>query len=200
MTHFASADEPGGAEEALRRFNAACSGIDLPRSLCNSAALLSASGAGGEVVRPGIMLYGSSPLADRSAAELGLTPAMELTSEIIGVQSLKPGDAVGYGGTFVAEREMRIGIVACGYADGYPRHAPTGTPVLVNGVRTRLLGRVSMDMIAIDLAALPQAGVGSAVELWGRALSVDEVARCAGTIGYELLCAVAPRVPFRVGD
>jgi len=119
---------------------------------------------------------------------------MRMESELIAVQSLQPGDAVGYGGTFVAERPMRIGIVACGYADGYPRHAPTGTPVAVDGVVTRTVGRVSMDMIAVDLGPVPAAAPGSAVELWGDTVPIDAVATAAGTIGYELMCAVAPRV------
>jgi alanine racemase len=127
-----------------------------------------------------------------------LRPAMMLTSELIAVQELQPGDCVGYGGAFRAHEAMRIGIVACGYADGYPRHAPTGTPVAVCGKRTQLVGRVSMDMIAVDLTGVAEAGVGSSVELWGEQIGVDEVARAAGTIGYELLCAVAPRVTKRV--
>jgi alanine racemase len=198
MTHFAAADEPQGARAQLRRFRELCAGLDYPVSVANSAAILGDEVVGGAVVRPGIMIYGSSPTSSRSAAELGLVPAMELSASIIGVQHLVAGDCVGYGGSFRAEGSMRIGVVACGYADGYPRHAPTGTPVLVAGERTRLLGRVSMDMIAVDLSALPQAGVGTPVELWGRRLPVDEVAAAAGTIAYELLCAVAPRVPFAV--
>ena len=198
MTHFASADEPGGASEQLGAFRAATAGLNLPSSLANSAAILGDTAVGGELLRPGIMIYGSSPSSTQSAAELGLVPAMELTAEIIAVQALEPGDRVGYGGSFQATAPMRVGVVACGYADGYPRHAPTGTPVLVDGRRTRMVGRVSMDMITVDLSGLPGARVGSVVELWGRGLPVDEVARAAGTIAYELLCAVAPRVPFAV--
>lgn len=137
--------------------------------------------------------------AGKSAADLGLRPAMALRSRIIAEQQLEIGAAVGYGGTFVADQRMRIGIVACGYADGYPRHAPTGTPVVVAGVRTRLVGRVSMDMLAVDLTPAPNAVTGSPVALWGAdGLSVDEVAAAAGTIGYELLTAVTARVPKRV--
>jgi alanine racemase len=142
------------------------------------------------------MLYGSSPFADRTAAELGLIPVMTLESQVIAVQNLLPGDSVGYGGAFTSERRMRIGVVACGYADGYPRHAVTGTPVLVTGRRTGTLGRVSMDMLCVDLTDLPDAGVGSPVVLWGEGLPVDEVAAAAGTVSYELLCALAPRVPI----
>ena len=144
-------------------------------------------------VRPGIMLYGATPCA-RSAATFDLRPAMTLQSELIGLQHIHAGDAVGYGSRFVASGPMSIGVVACGYADGYPRHAPTGTPVLVDGVRTRLLGNVSMDMLAVDLTAVPGAHVGSSVTLWGTGLPIDEVANAAGTIGYELMCAIAPRV------
>jgi alanine racemase len=142
-------------------------------------------------VRPGIMLFGSSPFADKSVDEFGLQAAMTFESEIISMQHLKSGDSIGYGATFKATQEKWIGTVACGYADGYPRHAPTGTPVLVNGKLTRLLGRVSMDMLAVDLTGIANAGVGSKVVLWGQGLPVDEVARAAGTISYELLCAVA---------
>ena len=198
MTHFANADLPGGADEALRRFEAACEGLDAPRSMANSAATVAVPAALGDWVRPGVMLYGASPFAERSAASLGLAPAMALESRVIGVQRLRPGDSVGYGSIFTADRPMRVGIVACGYADGYPRHAPSGTPVAVDGVRTRTVGRVSMDMLVVDLEPAPGAGVGSAVELWGATVPIDEVAQAAGTIGYELMCALAPRVPVRV--
>lgn len=195
MSHFACADEASGIEAQLACFESACLGQPLQRSLANSAALIDFAAARGDWVRPGIMLYGASPFADRSAAALGLLPAMTLKSELISVQTLAPGESVGYGASFRAGRAMRIGTVACGYADGYPRHAPTGTPLLVDGARTRLLGRVSMDMLAVDLSDLPQAGIGSSVTLWGEGLPVDEVAQAAGTIAYELLCALAPRVP-----
>jgi alanine racemase len=198
MMHFARADEADGIAEPLARFEAACEGLPFPRSLANSAAVVRYSEAGGDVVRPGVMLYGATPFADRSADALGLLPVMTLRSKLIGVQTLAPGDAVGYGATFKASRPTRIGVVACGYADGYPRHAPNGTPVLVDGHRTAMAGRVSMDMITVDLSSLPGAGVGSNVVLWGEGLPVDEVANAAGTVGYELLCAVAPRVSFQV--
>jgi alanine racemase len=134
-------------------------------------------------------------LPDQSAAQLGLQPAMTLSSALIATHELEPGERVGYGATFSASRKIRIGAVACGYADGYPRHAPTGTPVLVGGQRTRTLGRVSMDMLCVDLTSVPQAGVGTPVVLWGEGLPAEEVAAAAGTISYELLCALAPRVP-----
>ncbi|MFM1991842.1 MAG: alanine racemase [Pseudomonadota bacterium] len=200
MTHFADADRPGGAAAQIERFERATADLPGSRSLANSAAVIDLPDTHRHWVRPGIMLYGSSPFADRSAASLGLRPAMTLRAELIATQTLRAGDAVGYGGTFVAPGPMRIGIAACGYADGYPRHAPTGTPVEVAGVRTRTVGRVSMDMLAVDLEPVPAAGVGAPVELWGDRVSVDEVAASAGTIGYELLCAVAPRVPMQLVD
>ncbi len=196
MTHFACADDDGGIAWQLERFDAACEGLDLPRSLANSAALLRYPATAEAWARPGIMLYGASPFAESSAQSLGLAPGMTLQSALIAVQRLSPGERVGYGGSFVAPAAMRVGIVACGYADGYPRHAATGTPVLVDGVRSRTLGRVSMDMLCVDLAPVPAAGVGSPVVLWGQGLAVEEVAAACGTISYELLCAVAPRVPF----
>src|SRR5882672_7006215 len=167
----------------------------LTQSLCNSAALLRYPESHKDWVRPGIMLYGCSPFADESAEALGLEPAMTLQSELIAVRDLRPGDSVGYGCTYAADTPMRIGIVACGYADGYPRHAPTGTPILVCGKRTRTLGRVAMDMLFADLSGISGAEVGSEVTLWGEGLSADEVAASAGTVSYELLCALSPRVP-----
>jgi len=195
MTHFATADEAEGVAEQLELFKGLTANHRMPRSLANSAALLRYPAAHGEWVRPGIMLYGASPFADASAQQLGLKPVMTLSSELISVRELKAGDRVGYGGTFRADRSMRIGTVACGYADGYPRHAATGTPILVNGTRTRTLGRVSMDMLAVDLSDLGDAAVGGKVVLWGEGMPVEEVAAAAGTISYELTCALAVRVP-----
>lgn len=195
MTHFATADEAEGVAEQLELFKGLTANHRMPRSLANSAALLRYPAAHGEWVRPGIMLYGASPFADASAQQLGLQPVMTLSSELISVRELKAGDRVGYGGTFRADKSMRIGTVACGYADGYPRHAATGTPILVNGQRTRTLGRVSMDMLAVDLSDIGDAAVGSKVVLWGEGMPVEEVAAAAGTISYELTCALAARVP-----
>ncbi len=203
MTHFARADDSiAVTQEQMRIFTETTGALPGPVSVCNSAATLTPQhwlavpDDVGQWVRPGICLYGSSPFADRSADELGLLPAMTLQSQIIGVQTVQAGGGIGYGHGFVAERAMRIGVVACGYADGYPRHAPNGTPIAVAGSRTRLLGRVSMDMLCVDLSDIPHAGVGAPVVLWGEGgPSVDEVAQAAGTIGYELLCALAPRVP-----
>lgn len=200
MTHFADADADGGALWQLEAFDKATDGLSGARSLANSAALLDLPETHRDWVRPGIMLYGASPFAQRSAASLGLRAAMTLTSALIAVRTIRAGETVGYGRTFVAPTEMRIGVVACGYADGYPRHAPTGTAVEVAGVRTTTIGRVSMDMVTVDLSAVPDARVGSPVQLWGDRIPVDEVAAAAGTIGYELLCAVAPRVPMRPVD
>lgn len=197
MTHFATADEDLGIDWQWHNFIAKAAPTGLAVSAANSAALLRHPETHRDWVRAGIMLYGASPFAELSAAELGLIPAMTLQSEIIALQHLKPGEGLGYGLTYMAERPTRVGIVACGYADGYPRHAPTGTPVLVDGRRTRTLGRVSMDMLAVDLERIPGAGIGSPVVLWGEGLPVEEVARAAGTISYELLCALAPRVAVR---
>jgi alanine racemase len=196
MMHFARADEPGGIDAQLRSFDALTAKLALPRSLANSAALIVDPCTHGDWVRPGIMLYGSSPFVDRKAEGLGLRPVMQLLSQVIAVQELEPGDIVGYGATFRAEHAMRIAVVACGYADGYPRHALSGTPIAVDGVRTATVGRVSMDMLCADITYLPHAGVGSGVTLWGDTVSVDEVADAAGTVGYELLCAITQRVPM----
>ena len=207
MTHFSDADGPRGVAAEVALFESVTRELPGPRSLANSAATLRYAAADaavrGDWVRPGIMVYGSAPDFPAHTAEgWGLQPAMTLRSRLIATQSLQPGDRVGYGSSFVADAPLPLGVVACGYADGYPRVAPTGTPVLVNGVRTRTVGRVSMDMITVDLSPVPQAGVGAEVTLWGRGpgdglLPIDEVAQSAGTVGYELMCALAPRVPVR---
>lgn len=198
MTHFAAADLEEGIAGPLGAFQDLRRELPGPASLANSSALLRYPDARGDWVRPGILLYGGSPFARTSAQELGLRPVMTLASEIISVQRIDRGERVGYGGLFTAQRPMRVGTVACGYADGYPRHAGTGTPILVAGHRTRTLGRVSMDMLAVDLTDIPEAGTGSQVVLWGEGLPADEVASAAGTISYELFCALAARVPVAV--
>jgi alanine racemase len=219
MTHFSDADSDrfgtDGIAHQLAVFESATHDLPGERSLCNSAATLrhAQRGITSDWIRPGIAVYGSSPDHPlHRATDWGLAPTLSLTSRLIAVQALQPGDSVGYGSSYVANVPMRIGIVACGYADGYPRHAPglaeRNTPVLVSGVRTQLVGRVSMDMLAVDLgpveAAERPAGLGAEVVLWGRGadasatLPIDEVAQAAGTIAYELMCAVAPRVPFVV--
>ncbi len=203
MTHFADADGAGGVAAQMAAFEAATRELPGERSVSNSAATLrfaGTQGAGAQVaadwVRPGILVYGSAPdYPVHDAPGWDLQPAMTLRAKLIALQSLQPGDRVGYGGSFVAESPMRIGVVAFGYADGYPRVAPTGTPVLI--------GRVSMDMITVDLTPVPDAALGAEVTLWGRGphggvLSIDEVARSAGTVGYELMCALAQRVPVSV--
>ena len=197
MTHFANADEIRGVAEPLALFNDLAAPHRVARSLANSAALLRYPATHADWVRPGIMLYGASPFAEVSAQQLGLKPAMTLSSRIIATQELHLGDRVGYGALFRAEHNMRVGIVACGYADGYPRHASQGTPILVDGQRTTTLGRVSMDMLYVDLSAIPNADVGSRVVLWGVGLPIEEVADAAGTVSYELMCALSKRVPIK---
>jgi len=205
MTHFSDADGERGIAHQLEVFERVTQDLPGERSIANSAATLRhAARTRADWMRPGILLYGSAPdFPEHDAAHWQLQPAMTLSTRLISVQTLKAGDTVGYGSRFSAEGPLRIGIAAVGYGDGYPRHAGTGTPVLVDGVRTRMVGRVSMDMITVDLTPVPDAGFGSEVTLWGRGpddglLPIDEVAQAAGTVGYELMCAVAPRVPVRV--
>lgn len=199
MTHFADADGPQGVADQCAAMSAMTDGIDAARSMANSAAILRYPETHGDWIRPGIALYGASPFPNQSAAQLGLKPAMTLASEVIAVQTLAVGEGLGYGWVYCAEREMRIGVVACGYADGFPRHAPAGTaggaPILVDGVRTRTVGRVAMDMLYVDLTPVPRAHVGSEVVLWGQGLPADDVALACGTVSYEMLCALAARVP-----
>ena len=215
MTHFSDADGAKGVAQQMVVFEQATRDLPGERTVSNSAATLRFGAAALEPelaaaatlatdwVRPGIAVYGSAPdFPGHSAAQWDLQPTMTLNAKIIGEQQLQAGDTVGYGSSFVAEGPLRLGVVACGYADGYPRHCSTGTPVLVDGVPTRMVGRVSMDMITVDLSPVPAAGFGSEVTLWGRSangavLPIDEVARAAGTVGYELMCALAQRVPTR---
>ncbi|MDH4392080.1 MAG: alanine racemase [Aquabacterium sp.] len=207
MTHFSDADGPRGIAHQVAAFQAATHDLPGERSISNSAAVLRHMGPGGvasDWVRAGILCYGSAPdFPAHDSAHWQLQPAMTLQSRLIGTQDLQPGDTVGYGSSFTAVQAMRIGVAACGYADGYPRLCPTGTPVLVDGVRCRTVGRVSMDMLTIDLTPVPGARIGSAVTLWGcgpggTVLPIDDVAAAAGTIGYELMCALAQRVPVAV--
>lgn len=208
MTHFSDADAGRGITHQMRAFAETTRDLSGERSLANSAASLRHSddpAVRSDWIRPGIAVYGSAPdFPEHDIAHWELQPTMTLATRVLAVQQLLPGDTVGYGSSFTADAPLRIGIVACGYADGYPRHCSTGTPVLVEGVRTRLVGRVSMDMIAVDLTPVPHAAFGSEVTMWGRAsngavLAIDEVAASAGTLGYELMCALAPRVPVVVG-
>lgn len=209
MTHFACADRTDGLDEPLRQFvqMASDQSAQIIKTWClsNSAASLMHAARVAELAqthdralwsRPGICLYGGSPFNDRGPEDFGLQPTMTLQSELISVKEVAAGQGIGYGHTFVTDEPMRVGVVACGYADGYPRHAPTGTPMTVGGRRSRVLGRVSMDMIIVDLSGLPAAGVGTPVVLWGQGgPTADEVAVAAGTISYEVLSAVTARVP-----
>lgn len=209
MMHFSDADGERfgapGINYQQQCFEQTIAGLPGKRSLCNSAALLRhAPALHSDVMRSGIMLYGSSPdFPQHTIQDWNLKPSMSLRSEIIAVQQLKAGESIGYGSSFVAEQAMRIGVVACGYADGYQRISPSGTPVLVNSQRSQTLGRVSMDMLAVDLSHLPDTDIGAEVVLWGYSssgaiLPVDEVSQAAGTVGYELMCAITARVPFVV--
>ena len=207
ITHFSDADGPRGINHQLKVFLETTKDLPGERTISNSAATLlrgSESDVRGDWVRAGIVLYGSAPdYPQRTIADWDLQPTMTLSGKLIGVQHLQKGDTVGYGSTYTAEGPMTIGVATCGYADGYPRHCSTGTPVLVNGVRTQLVGRVSMDMLTVDITNVPGARIGSEVTFWGKAsngtvLPIDEVAQAAGTVGYELMCAVAPRVPVVV--
>jgi len=198
MTHLANADDPVD-ELTIRqcgRLAELGQGGTVPLSIGNSAGILVFPESRTDWIRPGIMLYGGSPFARRSAADLGLQPVMTLRSRLIAVNQLSRGDAVGYGGTYVCPESMPVGVVGIGYGDGYPRQAPSGTPVSVRGREVPIIGRVSMDMLTVDLRTLPEAAVGDEVTLWGRGLPVDRIAERAGTISYELLCRITSRVRF----
>ncbi len=202
MSHFARADEldcPRSTEQ-LAVFEQARQGLVAEISLRNSPAVLGWPQLGykeqaSDWVRPGIMLYGATPFEQAQAVAAQLQPVMTLESKIISVRELPADEPVGYGARFVTERPTRVGVVAMGYADGYPRHAPTGTPVLIDGQPSRLIGRVSMDMLCVDLSDLPAAGLGSRVELWGKQVLASDVAACAGSIPYQLFCNLR-RVPL----
>ena len=198
MTHFACANESDNpmTMQQLQVFNAACGHLEAERSLANSAAILGWPETHADWVRPGLMLYGVSPMDDRVAAELDLRPVMSLVSELISVKYLKHNDPVGYGASWRCPEDMPVGIVAAGYADGFPRHARPGTPIIVNGHRTGIIGNTSMDMLAVDLRNVENANIGDPVELWGPHLPIEEVAMHAGTIAYELLCGVHKRLDF----
>ena len=197
MTHFANADDRQDELTHLQmeRLHVLAKACDAESSLANSAGILAWTDSHAEWVRPGIMLYGASPMLDETAESFELKPAMTLSTQLISIQSLKKGDCIGYGSTWCCPEDMPVGVAAVGYGDGYPRHASTGTPVLVNGQRSQLVGRVSMDMIAIDLRGI-EASLGDKVILWGEGLPVEEVAEAAGTISYELFCGITNRVTF----
>lgn len=197
MTHFACADEPHhmSNQQQLQAFNQLTHYNDnIVRSMANSAAIMALPETHADVVRPGIMLYGASPFPNQTASELGLIPVMRFMSAVTAIHHYPPHTAIGYGGTWSSANASIIGVVAAGYGDGYPRHIAAGTSVWVNGYRAHVVGRVSMDTLTIDLTNIPDVHVGDAVELWGRNISVESVALSAGTISYELLCHVAPRV------
>lgn len=203
MTHLANADDKHD-EKTLNQVNTFYKSIEditvEETSIANSAGILGWPQTHTSWNRPGIMLYGVSPFINSVADELNLKPVMTLSSSLIAIKQLKKGDAIGYSGSYVCEKDMSIGVVAIGYGDGYPRHAKTGTPVLVNNKRCALVGRVSMDMICIDLGEQANAKVNDPVTLWGEGLAVEEIAECADTIAYELLCGVTNRVEFIYSD
>lgn len=190
MSHFAAADEPGrpDTQRQIATFDGVAQGLPGEESLANSAGLLVHGRARRDWARPGIMLYGVSPFEENHGSDI--RPVMRLASQVFRVRELAAGEAIGYGLSYVTHKPTRVGLVACGYADGYPRMAASGCPVEVDGQPSQLIGRVSMDMLMVDLSSVPTAGVGSEVELWGDRVSVNQVARHAGTIGYELLCNV----------
>jgi alanine racemase len=198
MTHFASADERGSdlTSQQLARFDVLTQGRSAARSLANSAAIFARPESHADWIRPGLALYGVSPFVDQVGASLGLTPAMRLVSTVIAVRDVPAGETVGYSGVWRAARDSRLAIVAAGYGDGLPRALPNGSPVLVRGARAALAGRVSMDMIAVDVTHIDGVQVGDAALLWGAELPVEEIAAHAGTISYELLCGVSQRVPL----
>lgn len=196
MTHFANADDPAdpSTQQQFDRFTRVTKKYSDETSLGNSATILAWPDFAGDWVRPGIMLFGVSPLIKHTGQDHDLKPVMTLRSRLMSIQAAQKGDRIGYGGVWTCPNAMKIGIVAIGYGDGYPRHAPSGTPVLVNGQRVPLVGRVSMDMLAVDLSGIPAAKVGDSVTLWGDGLPVEVIAEQAGTIAYELLCSLTRRV------
>lgn len=202
MTHLASANnrEDPMTSEQINCFSQFNKNMSLEKTIANSAAILAFPDAHVDWVRPGIMLYGVSPFANSNGPQEGLKPVMTLKSRLITVKALKTGEPVGYGATWRCPEDMSVGVVAAGYGDGYPRHAESGTPVLVNGKRVELIGRASMDMLTVDLRSQPQAKTGDPVVLWGEGLPVEEIAKHAGTISYEMLCAVHKRLEFEYGE
>jgi len=196
MSHFARADEPASKNNVkqLENFNKAVAKVDLPKSMANSAAILTLPHAHFDWIRPGIMLYGANPLTIGSFEDYNLKPVMRFESEVVEVKHVNTGDEVGYGGAWAAKKPAKIAIVAAGYGDGYPRHAPSGTPVAVNSQIAPLAGRVSMDLLAVDVSLLDTVKIKDRVELWGNIVPVDKVANKSGTIAYELFCSISSRV------
>ena len=200
LTHLACADERDNlmTTAQVARFRAAIRGLDCAVSIANSAGIFGNAQLNCDWVRPGLALYGASPFPDASAAQLGLEPVMSLESSVIALRRVTAGETVGYGAAWTAPRDSLIAIIAAGYGDGLPRGLPGGTPVLIAGARAPIVGRVSMDMIAVDVADVPGVHVGTGALLWGPGLPVEEIARHAGTIPYELLCSVSQRVPLEL--
>jgi alanine racemase len=196
MTHLASSDDFGGMQTTGQLDAFAASGDAPARSIANSAAILGWPAAHGDWVRAGGALYGLSVVHGRTGADFGLRPAMTLSTRLIAINRVAAGECVGYSATWECPEDMNVGVAAIGYGDGYPRHAPAGTPVLVNGMRVPIIGRVSMDLMTLDLRGAPEAKIGDVVILWGEALPVEEIAAAAGTISYELTCSITRRVRF----
>jgi alanine racemase len=199
ISHFATADSPDDSRllDQVRRFDAAVEGLDAEHCLANSAAILNHPATHRDWVRAGVLLYGISPLPETTGLDLDLRPAMTLEAEIMAINHVPAGDAIGYGARFVAERDLRVGVVSIGYGDGYPRSVADETPVLIGDQLSRIVGRVSMDMVTVDLSCCPKAEIGDPVVLWGRGLPVETVAAGAGTIPYELVCRITRRVRYR---
>ena len=197
MTHLASADDLNDPKTLIqiRLFNATVKPFKHRCSIANSAGLLMWNDALADWVRPGLMLYGMSPIIGKTAQQLNLRPVMSLYSELIAIKTVKAGETIGYGGRWTASKKTRLGVVAIGYGDGYPRHASVGTPVLINGAKVPLVGRVSMDMLTVDLSSQSQVNVGDKVTLWGKALAIEDIAESANTIAYTLVCGITARVP-----
>ena len=198
MTHLANADDPddGYTPVQLQRFRTLSEQLPAETSIANSAGILGWPESHARWQRPGIMLYGASPLQGRAAADLNLKPVMTFSTRLIAVRQVKAGEPVGYGGIWRAPEDMPVGVLAVGYGDGYPREMPGGTPVLLNGKRAPLVGRVSMDTCTVDLRGMPEARVGDPAVLWGEGLPADEIAKAAGTIAYTLFCGITGRVRF----
>ncbi len=201
VTHLASADDRRDPKtrQQLDAFAAATAGLAGTRSIANSAGVLAWPAARADWVRPGLMLYGASPFPSGTGAELGLRPAMTLRTQVIAVKHVRAGETVGYGGSWTAARNTRMAVVAAGYGDGYPRSIAAGAPVQIGGRRAPLIGRVSMDMLTVDVTDLPAVSVGDPVVLWGSEIPVEEVAAHAGAIAWDLLCGVSERVPLELG-
>jgi alanine racemase len=202
MTHLARADETDcdATSEQIARFEQALGDWPGPRSIANSAGLIAWPQARADWVRPGLVVYGASPLPGRTGGELGLRPVMRVESRILALRQCQPGDCIGYGGSYRCQNAMRIAVIAVGYADGVHRNLRQGTPMMLHGRRVPVVGRVSMDMLTVDVTEVPEAVVDDPVLLWGPELPVEEIAACAGTIPYEMLCGLTQRVHFRYVD